>query len=117
MNIPTSPPNAMNGPYGRASSRLSWRRMSSAPAARPALVAVTAPAAAIPGNPTAAPPSDSRNNRLTLERDRYRQRAMLAEQQLETAEELIETQGKALALLQRFARKSASQRRPSGQNG
>ena len=42
---------------------------------------------------------------------------MLAEQQLETAEELIEAQGKALALLQRFARKSASQRRPSGQNG
>ena len=34
-----------------------------------------------------------------------------------TAEELIEAQGKALALLQRFARKSAMPQRPSGQNG
>ena len=51
-------------------------------------------------------------SRLSLERDRYRQRAMLAEQQLETAEELIEAQGKALALLQRFARKSASPQPP-----
>ena len=63
------------------------------------------------------PPGPRAPNRLTLEHDRYRQRAMLAEQQLETAEELIEAQGKALALLQRFARKSAMPRRPSGQNG
>ena len=52
-------------------------------------------------------------SRLSLDRDRYRQRAMFAEQKLETAEELIEAQGKALALLQRFARKSAPQQRPS----
>ncbi len=63
------------------------------------------------------PPGPRAPNRLTVERARYRQRAMLAEQQLERAEELIEAQGKALALLQRFARKSAMPQRPSSQNG
>ena len=53
-NTPT-PPNARNGPYGKASPRRRIRIASRAPATRPALITVSALATTMLGSPTESP--------------------------------------------------------------